>query len=276
MPTERFHLGTTEILVGEDLDEAIRIAAGQFSALARQISAGKRTMTAALAGGNTPRALYSALAVAPFAALVPWGGIHFFWGDERDVPPTHEESNFHTANDLLLSRVAVPAAHLHRIPTGDTTAVEAADLYQRTLASAVPAAQGLPRLDYCLLGLGADGHTASLFPGRPTLAEKTRTVVANHIEDRGWRVSLALPVINNAAQITFLVTGQAKAGIVARILQGGSVDTEQLGSTHDLPRDAQSSAQPPMKLPAELVAARDGQLTWILDADAASLLQRPQ
>jgi 6-phosphogluconolactonase len=272
MPTERFHLGATEILVGEDLDETIRIAAGQFAALARKRAAATELMTAALAGGNTPRALYSALAVAPFAALVPWGGIHFFWGDERDVPPTHEDSNFHAANDLLLSRVAVPSAHLHRIPTGDTTAVEAADLYQRTLGSVVPAVHGLPRLDYCLLGLGADGHTASLFPGRPTLAETTRTVVADHVEDLGWRVSLALPVINNAAQITFLVTGQAKAEIVARILQGGTMES----ATHDLQRISLPPAQPPAMLPAQLVAPRDGQLTWILDADAAGLLQRPQ
>jgi len=276
MPTERFHLGTTEVLVGEDLDEAIRIAAGQFAALARKRAAAKELMTAALAGGNTPRRLYSALAFAPFAALVPWGDIHFFWGDERDVPPTHEDSNFHTANDLLLSRAAVPAAHLHRIPTGDTTAVEAADLYQRTLTSVVPAAHGLPRLDYCLLGLGADGHTASLFPGRPTLAQSARTVVADHIEDRGWRVSLSLPVINNSAQITFLVTGQAKAEIVARILQGESAASVEPDSTHDLQNDTQPPTQPPMKLPAQLVTPRDGQLTWILDADAASLLQRPQ
>jgi len=254
MPTERFHLGSTEILVGEDLDEAIRIAAGQFAALARQISAGKRMMAAALAGGNTPRRLYSALAAAPFAVIVPWTGIQFFWGDERDVPPTHEDSNYHAANRLLLSRVAVPAAHIHRIPSGDTTAIEAAELYQHTLTAQLPAASGFPRLDYCLLGLGADGHSASLFPGRPTLTEATRTVVADHIEERGWRVSLTLPVINNAAQITFLVTGQAKAEIVARILQGG-------GEANDLP--------------AHKIAPRDGHLTWILDAEAASLLRRP-
>jgi 6-phosphogluconolactonase len=272
MPTERFHLGTTEILVGEDLDEAIRIAAGQFAALARKSAAAKDLMTAALAGGNTPRRLYSALAAAPFAALVPWGGIHFFWGDERDVPPTHDDSNYHAANELMLSRVGVPAAHLHRIPTGDTTAIEAAELYQRTLASLVPVAHGLPRLDYCLLGLGADGHTASLFPGRPTLAEATRTVVADHTDDRGWRVSLSLPVINNAAQITFLVTGQAKAAIVARILQGESFEFEQ----YALPHNTQPPSEYAMKLPAQQVAPRDGQLTWILDAEAASLLQRLQ
>ena len=262
MPTERFHLGATEILVGEDLDETIRIAAGQFAALARQLTASKRMMTAALAGGNTPRRLYSALAAAPFSDIVPWQGIHFFWGDERDVPPTHEESNYRAASDRMLSRVAVPAAHTHRIPTGDTTAVEAAELYQRTLAAYVPATQGLPRLDYCLLGLGEDGHTASLFPGRPTLAESTRTVVADHIAERGWRVSLTVPVINNAAQITFLVTGQAKAEIVARILQG----------TEDFVSEA---TQPPARLPAQLITPRDGHLTWILDAEAASLLRRP-
>ncbi len=169
-------------------------------------------MTAALAGGNTPRRLYSALAAAPFADIVPWQGIHFFWGDERDVPPTHEENNYRAATDRMLSRVAVPAAHTHRIPTGDTTAVEAAELYQRTLAAYVPATQGLPRLDYCLLGLGEDGHTASLFPGRPTLAEKhAHRGRGSHRGARAGVFRLTVPVINNAAQITFLVTGQAKA-----------------------------------------------------------------
>ncbi len=274
MPTERFHLGTTEILVGENLDEAIRIAAGQFAALARQLAAGKRIMTAALAGGNTPRGLYSMLAAAPFAGIVPWQGIQFYWGDERDVPPTHDDNNYHAANNLLLSRVAVPAAHIHRIPTGDITALEAAELYQHTLAANVPTTQGWPRLDYCLLGVGADGHTASLFPGRPTLTETSRTVVADHIEGRGWRVSLSLLVINNAAQITFLVTGAEKAEIVARILQGGA-DLAPAAKSLTAQSTEQTAKQPPAKLPAQLIAPRDGQLTWILDAEAARLLHRP-
>ena len=117
--------------------------------------------------------LFQTLAAEPFAGLIPWSSIHFFWGDERNVPPGHPESNYSMARELLLSRVPVPPANIHRIPTGDGTAIEAADLYQRTLREILPTANGLPRFDYILLGLGANGHTASLFPHRPTLHERS-------------------------------------------------------------------------------------------------------
>ena len=170
MPTERFHLDGAEILVGADVDEALRIAAGQFAALARKIASQGGSVHAALSGGNTPRGLFQLLAAEPFAGLVPWQDIHFFWADERNVPPGNPDSNYGIARQLLLSRVPVPPANIHRIPTGDGTAIEAADLYQRTLRETLPVANGLPRLDYALLGLGANGHTASLFPAPPKLA----------------------------------------------------------------------------------------------------------
>lgn len=255
MLPERFYLAGAEILVGADLDETIRIAAGQFAALARKISAEGRLVTVALSGGGTPRRLFQALAAEPFAPIIPWRSIHFFWGDERNVPPSHPDSNYAMANDLLLSRVPVPPANIHRIPTGDGTAIEAADLYERTLREKVPAAHQLPRLDYNLLGLGTNGHTASLFPHRPTLHEQHRLVVADHIEEVNfWRVSLTVPVLNNAAQITFLVVGEDKAAVVKQVIQGA--------------RDVEST-------PAQLISPRDGTLTWILDSAAAGDLARP-
>ena len=159
-------------------------------------------MHAALSGGSTPRGLFQLLAAEPFAGLIPWQGIHFYWADERNVPPGNPDSNYGMARQLLLSRVPVPPANIHRIPTGDGTAIEAAELYQRTLRETLPLANGLPRLDYALLGLGANGHTASLFPHRPTLRERSRLVVADHVEEvNAWRVTLTAPLLNNAAQL---------------------------------------------------------------------------
>jgi 6-phosphogluconolactonase len=255
MLPKRFHLAGAEILVGDDIDETIRMAAGQFAALARKIAAEDRPVAVALAGGSTPRRLFQALAAAPFVGLVPWKAIQFFWGDERNVPPGHKDSNYSMAREMLLSRVPVPAANIHRIPTGDGTALEAADLYERILREKLPLVHGVPRLDYNLLGLGANGHTASLFAGRPSLHECNRLVVADHIEEvNSWRVTLTLPVLNNAAQITFLVIGEEKADVVKRVIEG--------------PRD-------PDNTPAQLIAPVDGTLTWILDSAAASQLTRP-
>jgi 6-phosphogluconolactonase len=255
MLPERFHIANAEILVGADTDEAIRIAAGQFAALTRKIAATGKSTSVALSGGSTPRRLFEVLAAAPFSGIVPWDSVHFFWGDERNVPPGHNDSNYSMAQELLLSRVPVPAANIHRIPTGDGTAVEAADLYERTLREKLPMAHGLPRLDYTLLGLGSNGHTASLFPGRPPLHECNRLVVADHVDEvNAWRVSLSAPMLNNSSQITFLVTGEEKAAVVKRAIEG--------------PRD-------PEFTPAQLIAPTDGTLTWILDTAAASQLIRP-
>jgi len=255
MSSERFHLGGAEILVGSDVEETARIAAGQFVALARKVAAESGVFNVALSGGNTPRRMFQLLAAEPLTGLIPWDRIHFFWGDERNVPPGDPESNYSMARGLLLSRVPVPPAHIHRIPTGDGTAVEAADLYERILHENLPVDHCLPRLDYNLLGLGTNGHTASLFPHRSTLHERQRLVVADHIEElNSWRVTLTAPVLNNATQITFLVTGEDKAAVVEQVIQG--------------PRDVEAT-------PAQLIAPANGTLTWILDPAAAARLTRP-
>ena len=255
MPTERFHLGATEILVGADMDETVRIAAGQFVALVRKASADGKPVNVALSGGSTPRRLFQMLAAEPFSGLIPWQSIHFFWGDERNVPPGHPDSNYSMTRELLLSHVPVPPANIHRIPTGNGTAIEAADLYERTLREIIPQSNGLPRFDYNLLGLGSNGHTASLFPHRPALHETRRYVVADHVEEvDSWRVTLTAPVLNNAAQITFLVTGADKSSVVKEILEG-TLDSGEM--------------------PAKLISPTNGALTWILDSAAAGELLRP-
>jgi 6-phosphogluconolactonase len=252
MPTERFHIAGAEILVGIDIEETLRIAAGQFTALARKISAEGGVVNAALSGGSTPRRLFQLLAAAPFAALVPWSSTHFFWVDERNVPPGNPESNYSMAQQLLLSQVPIPSANIHRIPTGGATAIEAADLYERILREKLPLAHLLPRFDYILLGLGANGHTASLFPNRPTLHQPHRLVVADHVDElNSWRVTLTASILNNAAHITFLVMGKDKASIVEQVIEG--------------PRNPEAT-------PAQLIVPADGTLTWILDSAAASRL----
>lgn len=255
MSAERFQIGEVEVLVGTDVNETARIAAGQFAALARKIAGQGKAVHVALSGGHSPRPMFQMLAAEPFRELVPWDAVRFFWGDERNVLPHDAQSNYGMARELLLSHVPVSPTHIHRIPTGDGTATEAADLYQRTLHDLVPAMNGLPRLDFILLGLGTNGHTASLFPHRPTLHEPHRLVVADHVDDPpSWRVTLTAPVLNNAAQITFLVTGEEKAAAVQRALEG--------------PRD-------PEETPAQLISPVNGALTWILDEAAARLLSRP-
>ena len=254
MSAERFHLAGNEVLVGIDVEETARIAAGQFTAAARRVTGEGKPFHVAFSGGNSPRPLFQLLASDPFRQLVPWESIQFFWSDERNVPPGDPESNYSMARELLLRHVSVPATHIHRIPTGDGTAIEAADLYQRTLHELLPQLNGRPRLDYLLLGLGSNGHTASLFPHRPTLHEEQRLVVADHVDEiNAWRVTLTAPVLNNAAQIAFLVTGDEKASAVKRVLEG--------------PRDSDA-------MPAQLIAPHNGSIAWILDAAAASLLSR--
>jgi 6-phosphogluconolactonase len=254
MLPERFHIGAAEILVGSDLDETVRIAAGQFVAMARNRVAASGDFCVALSGGSAPRPLFQALASEPFASLVPWKRVQFFWGDERNVAPGDPQSNYSMADQLLLTHVAVPAENVHRIPTGNGTAVEAANQYEQILREKLPAQRGWPRFDLILLGVGGNGHTASLFPHRSTLHENRRLVVADHIEEvGGWRVTLTLPVLNNAAQIIMLAAGEEKAAVVQRVLQG--------------PRS-------PEETPAQMIAPAQGKLTWILDKAAARELRR--
>lgn len=256
MPVERFQLGGGEVVVGADADDCARLAAEHFAALAQREATGERPFQVALAGGTTMRSLWQRLAQAPFADSIPWEWLHFFWVDESNVPPGHPQSNFSAARDLLLSHVAVPAIHQHRIPTGGGTAIEAADFYQRTLRENLPLKNDLPRLDYVWLGLGQDGSTASLFAHTPLLHERQRLVAAEHIEEVCcWRITLTVPMLNNAAQIVFLVTGEEKASAVAHVLQG---------------------AREPENYPAQLIAPNDGTTTWILDSLAARLLERPR
>jgi 6-phosphogluconolactonase len=218
-------------------------AAERFSALATQALTRQGQFAVALSGGSTPRATYELLASEAFAPCINWPRVHVFWGDERCVPPDHPDSNYRMAREALLDRVPIPAENVHRIQ-GELSPEQAAIAYQAELEAAL-GADG--RFDLILLGMGMDGHTASLFPGTAAIHERTRWVVSHYVEKLdAWRVTLTLSVIDAARHVLFLVSGAAKAEPLARIRAG-----EQL--------------------PAGLVKPDPGQLTWLVDAAAAAL-----
>jgi 6-phosphogluconolactonase len=216
----------------------------------------------ALAGGSTPAALYRLLADAEpggYRARLPWDGIHFFWGDERHVPPDHPDSNYRMAREAMLARAPVTADHVHRILGEIPDALAAAAAYEQELrgffSGDAPAAGGLPRFDLVLLGMGADGHTASLFPGTAAVHETTRWVAAPWVARlRTHRVTLTPPVLNHAAAIVFLVSGADKAETLRAVLQG--------------PRQ-------PDTFPSQVIQPTDGECLWLVERSAAALLATP-
>ncbi len=203
----------------------------------------------ALSGGSTPRGLYSLLASGAVEAI-PWDKIFFFWSDERHVPPDSPESNYHMAQQAMLSKGSVPADHIFRIRAEEPDADIAARAYEATLRT-IFAVQpnAIPRFDLILLGIGTEGHTASLFPGSPALDETKRLVVANRVEKLNTdRITFTYPLINQAACVMFLVSGTDKAEILEQIL-------EHAGD-----------------LPAQRVYPANGKLLWLADHAAAARL----
>lgn len=206
--------------------------------------------TIALSGGSTPRNLYNLLATNARNTL-PWDKMFFFFGDERHVPPTDKESNFRMADEAILSKIAVPQGNVFRILAENPDAAAAADAYEQRLQKFFSLAPGqLPVFDLILLGLGPDGHTASLFPGTGALQEKSRLVVANWVEKfNTHRITFTLPVLNAARCVAFLVSGTDKAAALEAVLQ---------------------SDAPSEQYPAKLVHPANGKLIWLVDRAAAS------
>jgi len=219
----------------------------------RQAVMTHRVCTVALSGGNTPRGVYRHLAIASVHYRIPWQKIHLFWGDERVVPPDHEESNYRMVKETLLDHISIPPGNVHRIKAelgADVAAEEYADELKRFFKTS------LPEFDIILLGLGTDGHTASLFPETPILEEKEKPVNKVFASAyNSWRISLTLPVINRARQIIFLASGENKSEIIREIF------------TLD---------KPSRKFPASLVSPQKGDILWMLDEAAASRLEREQ
>lgn len=237
-----------ELRIFDSLSELSQAAAEEF--VSQAASAVKKTgrFSVALSGGSTPRGLFSLLASGDLPSI-PWDKIYFFWGDERHVPPDHPQSNYRVANELLLSKVSVPRENIFRIEAEDP-ADEAAQAYEQTIRDFFKAQEEVPRFDLILLGIGPEGHTASLFPGTGALQEKERLVVANWVEKlKAHRVTMTLPLLNHAACNVFLVSGADKAEAVQGVFAGQA-------------------------LPAGLVRPKLGRLLWLVDREAAGGLAR--
>ena len=216
----------------------------------------KDVYSIALSGGSTPRRLYALLADdTELDCQIPWERIHFFWGDERHVPPDHTDSNYRMAFEALLSHIPIPSANIHRIRAEYPDARKAAEDYVRDIRRFFGITNGdMPRFNCVLLGMGSDGHTASLFPDSPALGEQNRLVVANRVEKfDSFRITLTAPVLNNADLILFLVSGVEKADALKTVLEGDAA---------------------PDRYPAKLIQPSRGALIWFLDQTAASSLTR--
>lgn len=206
-------------------------AAQRFARAATDAVHSRGEFVVALSGGNTPRSLYARLAAPPYASAVPWSEVAVLWGDERCVPPDEAASNYRMAREALLDHVPIPAAHVHRI-RGEDDPVAAARAYEETLRSVLRTPQGPPRdapgarVDLVLLGLGNDGHTASLFPGGPALTNGEPWVAAHYVAAVSqWRVTLTPVIINAAAEVLFLVSGGRRPRSSAGCSRGRSDPT---------------------------------------------------
>jgi 6-phosphogluconolactonase len=241
-----------ELEIVSSPDKLFHTAASQFVKLANDAVRAKGSFTVALSGGSTPRGLHSVL-VNEFAGAVPWNRLFFFWGDERHVPPDDPESNYRMAYESLLSRLPVDPSKIFRVHSENPDANAAAIEYEQTISTAFALQDlAIPRFDLILLGLGPDGHTASLFPRTAALQEHARLVIANRVEKLSTdRITFSLPLLNNAANVMFLVEGQAKASAVE--------------SVFDPKTDGRD-------FPAKLVNPRHGRLVWMLTEDAAGAI----
>ena len=232
-----------------DRDALFRAAADEFVRQANAAISSKGRFTVALAGGSTPKGLYSLLATTPG---LPWEKIYFFFGDERHVPPDDPESNYRMAREALLAKAPIPAQNVFRVPAENPNAAQAAQAYEKTLCQFFSPATTFPRFDLILLGMGPDGHTASLFPGGTALQERSRWVVSDWVEKfKTERITLTLPVLNNAGVVMFLAAGEDKAETLKEVLEG---------------------QKPGDQFPSKLVRPTDGQIIWLIDRAAAKAL----
>lgn len=227
-----------------------RAAADEFARCAENAIREHGRFTVALSGGNTPRAVFELLA-SEYKGLVPWGKTFIFFGDERHVPPQDAASNYRMASESLLSRVPIPAQNIHRIQA-ELNAVSAAEQYEETLKAFFALKTGeFPRFDLVMLGMGEDGHTASLFPGTQALQETARLVVANPVEKLGTeRISLTLPALNAAAEVMVIIAGGDKAEILSRVVHSYST----------------------AEFPIQLVRPKNGRLLWLVEQQAAKFI----
>ena len=238
------------LAVYPDLEALSRAAAELFVEHARQAVANCGRFSVVLSGGSTPRRTYELLSAPPARDQVPWERVHIFWGDERCVPANDPRSNSRMARRALLDRVPIPPGQIHPISCGQEPR-ESAEHYEGVVRAFF--AEGPPRFDLVFLGLGENGHTASLFPGTSVLDERRRWAAEVYVaEQRLFRVTLTAPLLNQAAILAFLVSGAGKAAVLREVLDG--------------PED-------PQRLPAQLIRPTNGSVRWLVDRAAGSLVR---
>ena len=243
-----------EIQIVDNGEAVSRTAAEMLVSLVLETLKTEDSFAVALSGGSTPKNMFSILANdEPLRARMPWDRIHFFWGDERHVPPDHQDSNYHMTNKALLSRVSVPSENIHPIRGENPDAGKAAEEYEQELRDFFKLERGqLPCFDCVFLGMGTDGHTASLFPGTKALHERERLVVSNRVDKfQSYRITMTAPVLNNADMVIFLISGQEKAEPLRTVLEG----------------EKQTDL-----FPSQLIEPTHGKLLWLVDEAAAKLL----
>jgi 6-phosphogluconolactonase len=243
-----------DVRILTNTDAIARRAAQEFVQAATSAVSSKGYFTVALAGGSTPKALYSLLANdAALRAQLPWDKMYFYFGDERSVGPDHPDSNFRMATETMLSKVPLKAEQIFRIKGEDKDTERAAQEYEQSLCASFKIAEGqFPRFDLVLLGMGNEGHTASLFPGTKALHETKRVVVHNWVGKLYTdRITLTAPAINNAARVIFMITGADKALALKGVLEGPCE---------------------PEQLPAQMIQPSSGELLWLVDTIAGGML----
>ena len=240
-----------------DADALARAAAVELFHHAQRCVTERGIFTLSLAGGSTPRKLYTLLATDPEFRAFPWAQTHLFFGDERQVPPSHIDSNYLMVSTTLLSTGLIPAANVHRVrtelPDANMTAADY-DIELRTFFNAMLRFNNCPRFDVILLGMGPDGHTASLFPDSKALEEKDRWVVANWVEKfKSFRITFTFPVLNAARSVMLLVAGADKTDMIHNVLVA-----DRNATTY----------------PVQRVQLLDGIKTWMLDRAAAARVNK--
>ena len=241
------------IVVATTIPEFFEQAAHLISSAAADAIRQRGMFSIALSGGSTPKGLFQLLATPAWRDRIDWSKTHVFWGDDRYVPHTDQRSNFRMTKETLLDRVGVPESNIHPIPT-DVSPEEAALRYEQTLREVLHDGADFPKIDLNLLGLGENGHTASLFPHRPILHEGKRLVISDFVPEANMhRITMTVPMINAGRKIVFLMAGESKSDVV---------------------RDVITGPQQPGQLPAQLINPTNGDLIWLLDAAAASKLPR--
>ncbi len=244
-----------EIQIVENGEAVSRAAAEIMVSLALKKLESKESIAVALSGGSTPRSMFALLVNdAALYNRMPWDSVHFFWGDERHVAPDHADSNYRMTNEAMLSRVPVPSENIHRIRAENPDAGKAAEDYEQEIRGFFRLeTEQLPAFDCVFLGMGPDGHMASLFPGTKALHERKRLVVSNWVDKfQSYRITMTAPALNNADIVIFLVSGEEKAELLRVVLEG-KIQTE--------------------RFPSQLIEPTHGKLLWLVDRAAARQLR---